>query len=77
MFEDEVEEAFWAELDRRFAEKHPKLVPFIEQATKEGDPRINDAILSYATIARDIGYDEGISDQIMDRDMAKAKGESE
>jgi hypothetical protein len=66
--EDEAEEAFWSELDKKFAEKFPQYEEDIEYVFSHD---LDEAVARYVEMARDMGYSKGYDDGVNDLGQAE------
>jgi hypothetical protein len=74
--EDIAEEEFWATLEKKFAEQNEGNSDLFWNWMNENQA-LSDAVMEYATIARDLGYERGFAEGRQEEQMAQAMKEEE
>lgn len=68
--QDMAEDAFWDELDKRFDKENPEFYKTIDALFEREE--VEEALIAYVIMARDIGYNAGYSDGDAERSMEQA-----
>ena len=72
--EDLAEEEFWEKLAEKVAEQHPKSWDLLEKLF-DSDHEVDEAIVNYARVARDLGYIRGFNEGKAEEQIAQVMRE--